>query len=667
MNIQALINSQEFLIIVIILAIVPLAVVALAIFSPKKRRNAIATDKYARVNKKHRFYANNFFTRKSYLRIHEMVARLSIYNFQEVRYYAVRYFEMSTLCLFGVWLIGTYIFRDFVSSILLLLFAYMMKNRYIDKNVDKSRRRLLNEFSTCLSSLREEYTRLGNIPDALAECEKGQLVQAQMEDIYNICTSVDGEDLLNEFYTKCQFKQLKTLAAICYIMNDTGDSIDEHGNSSFRTDISLIKDEVDLEVRKNQMIKLKFGSLEYLPIVPIFAIRIVESFFMDSIPGTVAIYNGILGYVSKTIICVLALIGFYIIANINSEQYVRNNDRLEFVDSLLKKRWFSNIVSNVTTRDAKKLASLSNRLRGCLSSKDVRYVYGEKLCFAAVSFIMAFLATILMTYTARDFMYNNVKSLSLTGGFDYTIEEYREMFNYDCQVMAMPALPSDDEISKALAPILKDASEFQRLEEVERIKTKYEKYHSLYYKWYYVLIAYLIGVCGWFLPEVLLKFRAYMVKTEAEEDVLQMQTIIAAVMGTSLDTMSVIYWMEKNSSVHREALLYCYHEYAQDPEMALERLKSKSTVAEFNHMCDKLISTIHQITVKEAFADLIVERNHVMKLREMVQESTIANKRAISSPLALSPLYALALLHIVAPVFVLGMAEFKDVLGEVGF
>ena len=56
-----------------------------------------------------------------------------------------------------------------------------------------------------------------------------------------------------------------------------------------------------------------------------------------------------------------------------------------------------------------------------------------------------------------------------------------------------------------------------------------------------------------------------------------------------------------------------------------------------------------------------------MKLREMVQESTIANKRAISSPLALSPLYALAFLHIVAPVFVLGMAEFKDVLGEVGF
>lgn len=667
MNIQAILNSQEFLIIIVILALVPLAGVAIAIFSPKKRRSSMATDKYAKTNKKHRFYSNNFFTRKSYLRIHEMLARLSVYNFQEVRYYAVKYFELSTLCLIGVWGVGTYIFHDFVSSILLLLFAYMMKNRYIDKNVDKSRRKLLDEFSSSLSSLREEYTRLGNIPDALAECEKGQLVQTQMEDIYNICTSVDGEDLLNEFYSKCQFRQLKTLAAVCYILNDTGDTVDEHGNSSFRTDISLIKDEVDLEVRKNRMVKIKFGSLEILPVVPIFAIRAVESFFMDSIPGTVALYNGILGYVSKTVICMLSLIGFYIIANINSEQYVRGNDRLESVDNLLKKKWFDNIVTNVTTRDGKRLTALSNKLRGCLSSKDVHYIYAEKVCFSVVMFVLAFIATILMTYTARDFMYNNVKSMSLTGGFDYTVEEYRDMFQYDCQVMAMPALPSDDQMSQALIPILKNASEFQRLEEVERIKTKYEKYHNLYYKWYYVLIAYLVGVMGWFIPEMLLKFRGFMVKTEAEEDVLQMQTIIASVMGTSLDTMSVLYWMEKNSSVHKEALLYCYHEYAQDPEMALERLKSKSTVAEFNHMCDKLISTIHQITVREAFADLIVERNHVMKLREMVQEHTIETKRAVSSPLALSPLYALAFLHILAPIGILGFAEFKNVLGEVGF
>ena len=664
---SSLLNSQETMLIIIIAAIVPLAIVAISVFSPKKKKGYTPIDKFVKVNKKHRFYSNNFFTRKGYMRIHEMLSRLSIYNFQEVRMYAVRYYQMSMICLIGIWVVGTYIFKDFVSSILLLLFAYLMKNRYIDKNVDKSRSKMLDEFSLTLSSLRECYSRLGNIPDALSECEKGQLVQTQMNEIYAICTSVDGEDLLNEFYSKCQFRQLKTLAAVCYILSDTGDTIDEHGQSSFRTDIGLIKDEVDLEVRKNRMIKIKFGSLEFLPVVPIFAIRAVESFFMDSIPGTVAMYNGVLGYISKTTICLLSLLGFYIIANINSEQYVRSNDRLESVDNLLKKNWFKNIVDNVTTKDAKKLAALGERLRGCLSSKDVRYLYAEKVVFSSFMCVLALLGSILMINTARTFMYNNVKSMSLTGGFDYTEEEYANMFKYDCSLMEMDSLPSDEQIAKDLEPILPKASDFQRLDEVERIKTKYTKYHNLYYRWYYVVFCYMFGVLGWFIPEALLKFRAFMVKSEAEEDVLQMQTVIASVMGTSLDTFSVLYWMEKNSTVHKEALLYCYHEYAQDAEMALERLKKKSTVAEFNRMCDKLISTIHQITVKEAFADLIVERNHVMKIREMVQESTIENKRMVSSPLALSPLYALAFLHILAPIGILGFAEFKDVLGSVGF
>lgn len=660
-----LLNSQEFTIILCMLAVIPVALIAVFIFAPKQRKPSMATmDKYAKVNKKHRFYKNNFFTRKGYLRIHEMISRLSVYNFQEIRVYAVKYYQMSTLCLFSVWAVGTYIFRDFVSSLLLLLFAYLMKNKYIDKGVEKAKNQLLLEFSSALSSLREEYTRLGNIPDALAECERGHLVRAQMDDIYAICTANDGEDLLNEFYSKCQFRQLRTLAAVCYTLNDTGDTYDEHGQSAFRTDVSLIKDEVDLEVRKNKMIHLRFGSLEYLPVVPIFAIRAVESFFIDSIPGTVSIYNGAVGYISKTVICLLALIGFYVICNINSEQYVRTNDRLDIVDKLLKGKRTGRIIRNVMTKDSKRLNKISTKIKGCLSSKDVEYIYGEKVLFSVIAFSLALLASVLMISTARSFMYTNVKTLSMTGGFDYSVEEYDALFQYDCTILEKDVLPSEDQISKDLMLVLKSASEFQRLEEVSRIRTKYEKYHNTYYRWYYVLVCYLIGVAAWFLPELLLKFRAFMVKTEAEEDILQMQTIIASLMGTTLDTMSVLYWLEKNSTVHQEALLFCYHEYAQDAEMALDRLKQKSTVAEFNHMCDKLISTIHQITIKDAFADLIVERNHVMKLREMVQESTIETKRMVSSPLALAPIYALAFLYVLLPIGILGFAEFKNVLGE---
>lgn len=647
--------------------IAPIAIISILIFSPKQSKKQANTNKYASINKQHRKLSTWWITRKDYLRLVEMLSRLSIYNFQEVRYRAVKYYKISVFCLVFVWAAGTYIFKDIISSMLLFLFAYMVKNKYIDQNVEKARRQLLNEFSSTLSSLREEYTRLGNIPDAIAECEKGKLLQAQMEDIYAICTAVDGEDRLNEFYSKCQFRQLKTLAACCYILNDTGDVVDEHGQSSFKTDIGLIKDEVDLEVRKNTMIHIKFNMLEYLPIVPLFCVNIVQNFFISNIPGTSVMYNGLLGYISRFTIVILAIIGFYVITNINSEQYVRSNDRLDMVDSLLKRRWFKKFVRDVSTKKAKVILKINQKIRGCLSSKDVEYIYGEKVLFSSIFFCMALVASVIIVLSARSFIYENVRSLSLVGGVTYSLDEYARLYDYDCQIMARPVLETDDVMAAQLKDVLPTATEFTRLEEVSRIKLKYEKYHNTYYRWWYVVICYAVGMCGWFLPELLLKFRAYMVKSEAEEDVLQMQTIIAAVMETSLDTMSVIYWMEKNSSVHQHALRFCYHEYASDPELALNRLKSKSTVAEFHHMCDKLITTIHQISVKEAFADLVTERTHIMRIREMVQEQTIASKRMIASPLALAPIFALAGLHILAPVGILGFAEFTKAFAQAGF
>lgn len=662
-----LLNTPGFLPLVITIIAAPMAIIAILVFAPKQTAAQANTNKYARINKAHRRFTNNFFTRRDYRRLVEMLSRLSLYNFQEVRYRAVRYYRVSLITMVTIWLLGTLIFKDFTCSLLLLLFAYLVKNKYIDKNVEKSRRQLLSQFSTTLSSLEQEYTRLGNIPDALAECEKGKLLETQMEDIYNICTAVDGEDRLDEFYSKCQFRQLKTLAESCYILNDTGDTTDAYGESTFRTNIRLIKDEVDLEVRKNTMIHIKFNMLEYIPLVPIFCVSIVQNFFMSNIPGTSVLYNGLLGYISRLSIVLFTLIGYYVITNINSEQYVRSNDRLEIVDNLLTKRWYKRIVRNVMSKSAKTIVSINKKIRGSLSSKDPEYIYAEKILFSTIIFVLALLSSVVMVISARQFIYQNTKSLSLVGGVVYSQEEYERLYKYDCEIMARKVLETDDIMAAQLKEVLPKATEFTRLEEVSRIKLKYEKYHDTYYRWWYVLICYAVGICGWFIPELLLKFRQYMVKAEAEEDVLQMQTIIASVMDTSLDTLSVLYWLEKNSSVHKDALRFCYHEYPADPELALNRLKSKSTVAEFHHMCDRFITTIHQISIKEAFATLITDRAHILRIREMVQEEMINSKRMIASPLALAPIIALAVMHILAPIGILGFAEFTKAFAQAGF
>lgn len=75
-------------------------------------------------------------------------------------------------------------------------------------------------------------------------------------------------------------------------------------------------------------------------------------------------------------------------------------------------------------------------------------------------------------------------------------------------------METDDVMSSQLSSVLPNATEFTRLEEVSRIKLKYEKYHNTYYRWWYVLICDRNGMDRLVYTEFLLKFRAYMVKAE---------------------------------------------------------------------------------------------------------------------------------------------------------
>ena len=86
---------------------------------------------------------------------------------------------------------------------------------------------------------------------------------------------------------------------------------------------------------------------------------------------------------------------------------------------------------------------------------------------------------------------------------------------------------------------------------------------------------------GWFAPGIMLDLRKKMVRAEEEEDVLQLQTMLAILRYTSLDTMEALYWLARQSRIYQTAIYFAYHEYPSDPELALNRLRDKSSLPEF--------------------------------------------------------------------------------------
>ena len=629
--------------------------------APKKTSNL---QTYLKI---HHILWDNFLVRQKYRALVERLGEIGVYTKQELYVSATKFFLQTTglSCLVG--LIAIICFQDFVATIIIVGFCYLMQNVLVDKQIDKVHFQLIKQLSVSLSSVREMYTKYGTIPDAINECKKGKLVQSAFEKIYVILTSNDGNEKLEEFYATTPVRLLQTFANVCYILNDSGDMETDTGTSAFKQGISLLKNEVDMEIRKLTKQKLAFGALEWLPVIPLFTVGIVQDFFISNIPGTSVLYNGLLGYISRMCIALFALLGYYVISVINSPSAVRTNDRMELIDRLLRWKPFKTFIGYIVPKNSRTRIKYEKLFKGSLSAKDIDYIYASKVIVSAVTCIFATIVFTFVMEFAREFVWNNTDSLSMVQGTVLTEAQKAKIVEMDEIYMTQETKMSEEETTVLVYNMCTDFYEMDKLEQVDRLQLKWDTYYGLVWHWWFVLIIFAISAIAWFTPPLMVHLRKYLVKSEAEEDVLQMQTMLSILMYTTVDTLDAIHWLIQTSTIHKDILVYCYHEYPSNPELAIERMKGKVNLADFQNMCDKLISTINYVSLYDAFSDIVAEREHVMQIREMTQEASIHKKRQLASPLAMAPLFMLCVGHILGPVGYLGVREFMKAFEDMGY
>lgn len=627
-----------------------------------KKKNMSKTQDLQSKNKRFRFYYDFVLTRKTFRKIYQQIASLSVYNFIEARVMTVKFFErslISSLLLFAVGFIGL---GDVISGFVLMLFASVMLNTTVSKRIDNVNFQTLKATSTLILSIRECYTRLRNVPDALNEAQCPPLLQKHLDNIYLICTANDAKDRLNRFYQECPNRIIRTLATTCYIRADAGE--EDTTKSPFKQGLGLIKDEVDMEVRRQINQNIMFSTLDKLPFIPLFLYPLIVIFYTKMISATAAVFESGTGYIIKLVVILSSFVCYYVLSTINNASVARTDDRLLSIAELMYIPKVQKFAKTLLPKNFKKRYETSKKLTGCLSSKTLEYLYLEKYIFAVVICICTVIFSIIITISARHSVYNSLSASTMSVTLTYTNEQKQRVLEYDHAVLAMDELPTEEEMTEVFEDIFMKATSVEITTHVERLTAKYKSYHNISFKWWYAFIYIACSLAGFRIPDLLLNLRAKLVKSEAEEDILQLQTVIAILMDTNLDTLSVIYWLAKSSDIHKDILTYCYHEYVRNPEYALRHLKSKSAIPEFSAMCDKLITTISQVTLAEAFEDLIAERDNTMKVREVVQLEALKSKRNLAGPIATAPMMVWMVAVFILPIGIVAVRSAISMLGN---
>ena len=627
------------------------------------KRNRTKAQNFHIYNKRFTFYYDFVLTRKTFRKIFEQISRLSIYDFQDLRITSVKFYEAAlkmSLILFVVGFIG---FGDIIAAFVMLLYANVVLYTLVVKNINAVNREATKQLSTYLISLSQTYTRTRNIPDAIYDTPAPPLLRLPMDRIYAIVTANNGNELLTHFYQEIQNRSLRTLATTCYIRNDTGDS-DSGEKSPFKQALTLIREDAD-SMKKLQLSQfLMFKILDVLPLVPLALYPVIRLIYEKMISGTISVFQGTLGYIIKLSILFSSFICYYVITTINNESVARTDDRLEFITKMLHSKKISKFAKSLIPHKFKTVMKKQRLINSCLSSKTLAYLYLEKFVFGMIAMITGIVCTFVILFVVRGVIYDSLAMPTMTLTLKYTAEQKYAMTEYDHMILDMDVCPDSETLYKGVRGILRGTSDTVLEAQVQRIQTKYKNYHNLRFRWQLAFLYIALYFIGGAMSDFLLQLRSKLVKSEAELDVLQLQTFIAILMDTSLDTMSVLYWLSKSSDIHKDALTFCFHEYSHDPVKAIKRLRSKSAIPEFTALCDTLLTTVHHVSLSEAFTDLVSARKSSLETRDMIQMDTLCTKRTFAGPIALIPTFVLLVMEFLVPIAVVAYHSALDTFSK---
>ena len=226
--------------------------------------------------------------------------------------------------------------------------------------------------------------------------------------------------------------------------------------------------------------------------------------------------------------------------------------------------------------------------------------------------------------------------------------------------------PQGEELASFIDGSIRGLNDLDISNQKDRLEMKLKMYNDTTFKPHYILIIYLIGILGWFIPNFKLKIRKTLVLNEANADAEQLQTVMISIAGTGMSVYEVLYRLMDLSTVHKSAISYATQTFIKNPEESLNWLHNISGIAEFKSLTSKLERSIYNISIKDAFKDTVMEKNQTLSIKEQNKMNFISGRAAWCKLLSKLPAGLCFLLMVLVPIAYLGITQLVKSLSVVG-
>lgn len=198
-------------------------------------------------------------------------------------------------------------------------------------------------------------------------------------------------------------------------------------------------------------------------------------------------------------------------------------------------------------------------------------------------------------------------------------------------------------------------------------KTVYSKmktYYGAYFKWYYVLIAFIAGTLGFQFPWFLLKFRMKELQVRMEDEVIQFQAIILLLIYfDDVNVLTILEWMNMFADIFADSISKCITAFEMDEEAALRRLEEDEPFDMFTQLVENL-QMVDNVGVLQAFNELESLRISYQEMRAQENKISVESKSQLAKGIAFVPMGFVIYGFLVGPLIIASLSQFSMLSSE---
>lgn len=535
--------------------------------------------------------------------------------------------------------------------------TYMLYHFMINTRFEKMDNKLHNQFKKYLPTVKSNFYAANKFMDTtlymcMDDCDYEMSLHAQK--FYDISKAVDMKTATDRYIAVAPNRFFLLFIAICTTVSQFGDKILKDGKSVFLENLRFLQTEVQMEHIKLKRNRTLFSFYIFLTVMPLFFLKLISWYMSEKFPEIANYYTGFKGILSMVAIFVSCMVCYKIVMDLK-DTINKEPKEHEILNWLSSVPIISKHLVRQINRNYSKAERFNDKLKLTGEGIGCKQFYLQRYLFAIGMFLFANTILIGGVYVERNNILNDYEKAFASSYVEVdelkgTMEAISEIYVKQCIKNGYYDIsPEELQADIAAHTNVKKPNYVKMISDV--VIEKVTDYQNTYFKWYYLIFAYVSLVIGYNLPVLLINNKAKQMKNSMEDEVNQFQTLAIMLMHEANLSVSVILeWMERFSFCFKESITTCIINLPYGEEKALEQMRNSESFEPFKRFVNSLM-LINEVGPEAAFGEIKIERENNEEDRKLEIEAMQKAKSAKGLIVSVVPMAVEIYTYIFMPLF----------------